>query len=162
MGGIEPINHYRYFAISNDLYLIKDRFPHLLLASAESYISPNILPPGVELDLIRTPEWQLARTADGAQVWQLTPAVSGISMDQLTEKVDEWKNAQALKVTKATVATTDNRVEIHLNGMDTPLSFSILRQPQGTLLLREDLHLAYDLARIETLLAVPTPQSKVP
>jgi len=161
-GGTDPIDHYRYIAIGNRLHLIKDLFPHLLLATAESYVSPNILPQDNELDLIQTPEWRLARSPDAARLWQLTPAVTGISMDRLIEKVDEWKNAQAVKVIKAPAISPDSRVEIRLSGSDTLLAFGILRHKQGTLVLREDLGLAYDLPRIETLLSAPTEPTGVP
>ncbi|HXK56335.1 MAG TPA: DUF4340 domain-containing protein [Gammaproteobacteria bacterium] len=155
IGGTDPINNYRYIGIGDNLYLIKDLFPHLLLAPAESYVSPYILPQNKELDLIETPEWQLVRVPESARVWRLTPAVAGISIDRLNEKVDEWKYAQALKVVKAPAGTPDYRIQIRVTGSDAALLFGILRQKQGTLLMREDLGLAYDLPRIGALLTAP-------
>lgn len=163
VGGTDPINHYRYIGIGDRLYLIKDLFPHLLLASAETYVSPNVLPQGAELDLIQTAEWRLARMPDGPQVWQLIPVAAGISMDRLTEKVDEWRYAVAQKVIKAPPAVSpDSRVAVRLSGSHAAISFGILETQQGTLLLREDLGLAYDLPRIDAMLSTPAGPTKVP
>ena len=162
VGNTDPINHYRYLGIGNNLYLIQDLFPHLLLAPAEAFVSPNILPQGKELDLIETPQWRLERQPDRVQTWRLTPALPGISTDRLTEKVDAWKNAQALKVVKAPAVPADFQIEIGLNGSDTTLVFGILRQQQGTLLLRKDLGLAYDLPGTDALLVAPTESARVP
>jgi len=156
VGGTDPINHYRYLAIADRLYLIKDQFPHLLLATAESFVAQNILPSESQLELIQTPEWQLARTTDQTQVWQLTPVVPGISMDRLIEKVDAWSNALALNVVKAPAQEMDSRVNIRLRGSAGPLSFGILREQQESYLIREDLGLAYQLPNIDALLAAPT------
>ena len=157
VGGTDPINHYRYIGIGDRLYLIKDLFPHLLLAAAETYVSPKLLPQNAELDLIQTAEWRLARMPDGPQVWHLSPADTASSMDRLIEKVDEWKYAEAQRVIKPPPGTvTDARVEVRLRGSDaTAITFSVFKLQQSTLLLREDLGLAYDLPRIEALLAAP-------
>ncbi|MCP4288048.1 MAG: DUF4340 domain-containing protein [Gammaproteobacteria bacterium] len=162
IGTTDPINHYRYIAIGNVLYLIKDLFPHLLLASAESYVSPRILPANNDVESIKTPSWQLTHQPSSTQVWQLEPVVNGISMDRLTEKVAEWKNAQALKVIKAPGNSFETTLEIRLNGSTAPLIFGILRQQQGILLVSQQLGLAYDLPRIESLLSLPSKQPKVP
>jgi len=155
IGGTDPIAHRRYIGIGKMLYLIKDLYPHLLLAPAESFVSRKIVPHAAELELIQTPDWKLARTPNATRVWQLTPAATDISMDRLTAKVDEWKNAQALKVVRAPAVAADSRIEIQLKGSESAISFGILRQPQGMLLLREDLGIGYDLPGIGSLISVP-------
>lgn len=160
IGETDPINHDRYLAIGAQLYLIKDLFPHLLLAPATSYVSPNVLPSGSELELIRTSEWQLERTLERARAWQLTPESADISMDQLIEQVDEWKSAQAVGVTVAPDTAPEDWIEIRLRDSRTPLSFGILRQRDTNLLIREDLHLAYQLPQLLDLLALPRKRSQ--
>lgn len=155
VGDTEPINHYRYLAIGDSIVLIKDQFPHLLFASAESFVAQNLLPSGLELELIQTPEWQLARTPDQTQVWQLIPTAAGISMDRLVEKVDAWSNALAQTVVKAPAKAIDARVVIKPWGSAAALSFGILREQQESYLVREDLGLAYQLPNLDALLAAP-------
>ena len=41
MGGIHPYNQRRYLRIDGRIHLIKDRFPHHFLATAEAFVSPR-------------------------------------------------------------------------------------------------------------------------
>ena len=76
-------------------------------------------------------------------------------MDRLIEKVDEWTNAQALKVSKAPDVALESQIEIRLQGSDTPLSFGILREQRRGFLIRLDLGLAYELPRLDSMLVPP-------
>ncbi len=41
MGAIHPMNQRRYMRVGNIIHLINDRFPHLLRAAPQSYITPQ-------------------------------------------------------------------------------------------------------------------------
>lgn len=43
-GNTEPIDHHRYVAVGGQVHLVGDGFQHHLMASAEDYVSPRLLP----------------------------------------------------------------------------------------------------------------------
>ena len=50
IGGIEPIEQWRYAAIGDLVHLINDRFYHHLIARDLDYVSPKVLPTGFKAD----------------------------------------------------------------------------------------------------------------
>jgi len=155
MGGTHPYNHDRYLRIGDRIHLIKDIFPHHLMAAAEDYVSPRLLPEGAVIRAIETQDWRIQRERRGD--WTLTPGAPGLSQDELVARVQSWQHAQALKVIEAPAGSPDGTVAVDLQGMEQPIRFELLRMEHGAVLIRRDLGLAWRLAPTSNLLAPPAP-----
>jgi len=154
MGGTHPYNHDRYLRIGDRIHLIKDLFPHHLLAAAEAYVSPELLPAGAEIQFIETPDWKLWRDPDGS--WRLTPSPRDLSQDPLVARAQAWRQARALQVMAAPpAAPAGGLVSIGLAGGDPPIRFELLKRDGDTLLIRRTLGLAYRLPPASPLLSTP-------
>ncbi|HEB97375.1 MAG TPA: DUF4340 domain-containing protein [Sedimenticola thiotaurini] len=152
VGGTHPYNHDRYLRIGDRIHLIKDIFPHHLLAPAEAYVSPRLLPPGARIDAIETPAWNLRRGAAG---WEYTPGTGG-SQDPLVARVQAWEQARALQVIPEPEGVqTTGQVTIRLRGDASPLRFRVARRDGDLLLIRPGTGLAWRLSPQTSLLSPP-------
>lgn len=151
MGGTHPYNHQRYLRIGDRIHLIQDIFPHHLMAAAEAYVSPALLPPGARIQALQTPDWRIERTAGGD--WRLSPEVPGLSQDALVTRIQSWQQARALQVLRAPEEAPEGAVVIRLRGATGPIRFDLVRGRDGPLLVRRDLGLAWRLAPGSPLLA---------
>jgi len=67
-GDTEPIDHHRYVAVGGLVHLIGDGFRHHLMASAEDYVSPRLLPQ----DFVPTAGSLNGEALDDPQLQELT------------------------------------------------------------------------------------------
>jgi hypothetical protein len=156
MGNTNPINRHRYLRIDHAIHLIQDRFPHLLLASAETFVDLRLAPPGHTLTAVRTPDWQLTNSEnDGLQ---LNPPGEGLSTDDLQRKLQQWQQAYATRVLPLAAQGPGPVLELMLEGEEAPLRFLIVEENDRVSLLRQDLGLAYRLPAGTDLLDPPAPQ----
>ncbi|MCW8948154.1 MAG: DUF4340 domain-containing protein [Sedimenticola sp.] len=153
-GGTHPYNYRRYVRIENQLYLINDIFPHHVLARAEDFISHALFPENSQISEIETPEWHIFET-DGN--WQMTPASQETSAEALQNKLNSWLHTWVSKVSKAPGEAPSGEIVVQLKGVTEPTRFAIIRNKTGTLLVREELGLAYHLTSDNLLQAPVTP-----
>lgn len=150
-GGNDPINFHRYVAFGGRLALIVDRFHHHLTAAAEQLLSHSILPAGSNIQSIKTPSYRLFQGEAG---WQLEPAVSELSGDDLSGHAAQWARAQGLVVKHFDNPGSDRLVEIGLSD-GRSMKFIILQQEEKQWLVRSDNGLGYQLPADSPLLAPP-------
>ncbi len=153
MGGTHPYNHDRYLRLGDRIHLVKDLFPHHLMASAEAYVSPRLLPRNTRIEAIETPDWTLRRSDGG---WVLEPDPGDRSQDPLVAKAQAWEQARALQVLPAPeVATNTPAVTVRLRGEAAPLGFVLWRRDGDLLLVRPEMGLAWRLPPDTPLLTPP-------
>ncbi|WP_052761169.1 DUF4340 domain-containing protein [Sedimenticola thiotaurini] len=141
-GGTHPYNHRRYLRIDDQLYLIKDIFPHHATARAEEFISPNLFPPGAQISEVNLPDWRLYRQQ---QRWVLDPDPTGTDPSQLVQKVTDWQQVQAGGVSRAPDTVPEQQLSIRLQNQPHPIRLGLIRQGSGILLINPVLGLAYRL-----------------
>ena len=163
-GTTEPIDHRRYLRVGDTIHLIDDRYYQHLRTTPEGYVSLELLPGAPALRAIHTPQWNLDRSDDGE--WTPTPQQPGLSADTLLEKVDAWRRAQAIQVSKlADGGTQATRIELFPEGETEARVFMLRDAPDGPLLARPDLGLEYHLPEsararlLDTPTAAPEPAS---
>jgi hypothetical protein len=135
------------------LHLIKDIYAHHLMAPAEAFVSPRLFAGQSKITAIQTPDWRLVRGTDGH--WRITPPVAGLSVQQLTAKIDSWQRAQATRIEAAEAEPGSHTLEIRFEGRPDPLRFSILERPDAVLLVRPEFGLGYHLSDGFELLNAP-------
>jgi uncharacterized protein (DUF2249 family) len=153
MGNTNPVSHQRYLLIGNTIHLIKDRFPHHLLASATEFAALEIVPAGRQLEAITTPDWSISRGEHGNL--RLEPSQDGLSMDDLNRKVELWQHALATSVIPLQQAESHGEIQLITKDDPEPLHFKLVTIEGETLLWRPKPGLAYRLPTATTLLSPP-------
>ncbi len=120
VGGTEPIRRRRYVRLEGQIHLIDDLFQHHLLAAFEAFVAPTPFPTAIQ-----------SATLDGAP---LTPR----ALHFLT-------NVQVRKVESDDPPEGSHRLEVRMEGTQSPLRFSL--ETEGERLWREHPPLLY---RLET------------
>ncbi len=153
-GNTNPINHQRYLRIDNTIHMIKDRFPHLLMAPASEFVALELIPTGQQLEAISAPDWGISKGENGEL--ELKPTEDGLSMDALNQKITQWQHAQALGVIPLHKAEPIGELKLMLKGQAEPLQYKLIESDGETLLWRPKLGLAYRMPTGTTLMLPPT------
>ncbi|MBT8122055.1 MAG: DUF4340 domain-containing protein [Gammaproteobacteria bacterium] len=143
IGTTEPIDRNRYVMHDTTVYLVPDRFQHLLNARYTNFIDRRLLPPGAVVTAIELPGLSLQRDSDNH--WQLQPDDKTVDADAIRTLVSSWENARALYV-RAASGYQGETLRIHLDGVDEPLEFALHRDYKDIILARPDLGIQYHLA----------------
>lgn len=154
VGSTNPINHQRYLRIDDTIHMIKDRFPHLLMAPASEFIALELIPAGQQLEAINTPDWGISKEENGNL--ELHPTEDDISMDALNHKVTQWQHAQATGVVSMQTAEPIGELELIIKGQAEPLHYKLVESDGETLLWRPTIGLAYRMPTGTTLMLPPT------
>lgn len=155
IGSATPLDQRRYVQVGDTIHLIADSFTYDLTSDAADYVSRDLLPRGAKIVAIDLPGGKLSRDEKGA--WTLTPAASGIAPDVLQKLVDEWINAQAIRVATYDRRPAQGTVNIVLEGEPQPLHYAIVTRQPELILARPDLGVQYSLVaeQAERLLSPP-------
>jgi len=143
VGTTEPIDRNRYVMHDTTVYLVPDRFQHLLNARYTNFIDRRLLPPGAVVTGLELPDLVLQR--DGDNRWQLQPEDKTIGANAMRTLVSDWENARALYVRTAS-GYRGETLRIQLAGVDEPLEFALHRDYKDIILARPDLGIQYHLA----------------
>lgn len=143
IGTTEPIDRNRYVMHDTTVYLVPDRFQHLLNARYTNFIDRRLLPPGAVVTAIELPGLSLQRDSDNH--WQLQPDDKTVDADAIRTLVSSWENARALYVREAS-GYQGETLRIFLEGVDEPLEFTLQRDYKDIILTRPDRGIQYHLA----------------
>jgi len=147
-GGIEPISGHRYLLFNGRLMLIVDRFQHLLSSTPERLLSHQLLPEGADLEEIKAPDYHLKRTQQG---WALQSGQTDVGGDDLSKRVRQWRNAQALQIKPFEMAPEGAIVNVRLAG-DTEIRYVIVTEQKRIWLIQPELKLGFLLPANSSLL----------
>ncbi|MDH5181503.1 MAG: DUF4340 domain-containing protein [Gammaproteobacteria bacterium] len=142
LGNNEPLKRRRYMQAENKLHIVDDTFYYQLMSPATTYLSYALLPPGSKITQFELPKLKL-QLKDGN--WLAEPIPKNFSTDNVSNLLDEWRNAQSLEVEKYTGKALAPTLHIRINGRDKPISFALRTDQQGNYLVRQDLGLQYKL-----------------
>ncbi len=143
IGTTEPIDRNRYVMHDTTVYLVPDRFQHLLNARYTNFIDRRLLPPGAVVTRLELPGLSLHRDSD--MNWQLQPEDKTVGADAIRTLVSDWENARALYVREAG-GYQGETLRVHLQGVDEPLEFTLQRDYKDIILTRPDRGIQYHLA----------------
>ncbi len=143
IGTTEPIDRNRYVMHDTTVYLVPDRFQHLLNARYTNFIDRRLLPPDAVVTSLELPGLSLQRDSD--MNWQLQPEDKTVGADAIRTLVSDWQNARALYVREAS-GYQGETLRVHLQGVDEPLEFTLQRDYKDIILTRPDRGIQYHLA----------------
>lgn len=138
-GDTDPINNRRYLMVGSDIHLVEDKHIHHLLTGLPGLVSLDLLPPQSQIAKIKLPE--LTLTNENGR-WTTSPQQS-LSADAITQFVDRWKNAHALRATALEEKSDAKKdIEIHLKEGQV-YYFSIISKSSDLVLGSKELGMAF-------------------
>jgi VCBS repeat-containing protein len=158
IGATEALQQRRYVLIDDSVYLIADKYQHLVNAEPTNFVARELLTDRGAISRLELPALKLSQS-DGGH-WQLDPADDSAGADALQQLVDSWQNASALYVSGYDGTATAEQVTIHTTGQAEPLVLQVVSHAPDLVLARADWGIKYHLASgLEgSLFALPTPE----
>lgn len=141
-GSNEPLQQHRYVQVGNTLHTIVDSFYYQVAAALSTYIDHRLLASDNKITRLELPELSV-ELKQGK--WQLTPQPEDYSADNVTELLNNWRNAQAIEIAKTAKVDSNQVVKIYLQDKPAPLSYAVVKNEKGIALVRNDLGLAYSI-----------------
>lgn len=141
-GAQEPLNHYRYVEVGDQVHLITDTLIHQLGERPADWVSPRLVPEGAEILGIKLPTLTLTRDAN--RTWSSEPPQPGQSQDRFNRFIEAWRHARALAVTPASGDAGDE-VIVQLGNPAHTLRYTRVTNGHDLILERSDWGLRYIL-----------------
>lgn len=157
IGDTEPLDNMRYVQYGATVYLLEDRYQHLVNADRTNFIERRLLGDGAVITRLVLPDLTLAQAPDGH--WEVTSGRSDISADTMQQLLTNWQQASALYIRPYQPGTTRDNITLELAGSDTPLVFELVSRTPEFILARPDLGIQYHFSNgtRERLLGSGTP-----
>lgn len=144
LGTTEAIEGLRYVRQGDTVYLVEDRYQHLLNAGLASFASRRLLPEGATITALELPGLSLTRTDDVH--WQLTPEQPDASADAIDRLVQAWQRTSALYVRRYEPGAYPDTIHVTLADSADPVVFHIVSREPDLVLARPDWGIQYHLA----------------
>lgn len=156
IGNLHPINNQMYLQHRGTVHLISAHYQGPVHYRYTQFLDSRLFESDFKPTAFRLPGFRLIRTEQG---WRREPAIAELSSDRINDFVQEWRNASALSVSRATRAPVLATIEIdleHDQRREQRRLGIVAREPQ-LVLRREDEGLEYHFpaetgARLLTLL----------
>ena len=160
-GGLTPVDQQRYVKVGDAIHLIADRYMFELTGDAAAWVSRNLVPPDKQIVTLQLPDRKLARNDKGE--WSETPAEKGVSPDALLGLVNEWSDAQALRVAPYKKHDGHGEVVIGIAGQTQPLRYRIIARKPELILARPEIGMQFHVAseQADHLLSVKSSKAEV-
>ena len=142
IGTTDPLDKRRYVMTGNTVYLVPDRYQHLLNARYTNFVERRLLPTDATVTSLTLPQLSLTLTADN--LWQLQPTDPAVSADAIRALVSAWENAQALYVREYT-GEPGEAVRTRLADSADSLDWVLLKTEADIVLARPDWGIQYHL-----------------
>lgn len=155
LGGTDAIDGLRYVRSGATVFLVKDRYAHLLNAGVANFVQRTLLPGDARIRALQLPGLTLTQP-DGVH-WQLQPDDRSVGADRIQALLRDWQRASALYVASAGPSAAGETVRVTLADRPQPLVFTIVTRSPDLVLERPDLGMQYHLpaAAAGQLLALP-------
>ena len=143
IGNTNPLDKLRYIRHGDTVYLVMDRYQHLLNARRSNFIDRRLLPPDTVVTGVTMPGLSLRLDADNR--WTLQPADPTVSASAIRALVSAWENARALYVREHT-GYGGEPVNLWLKAAGEPLKFTLQKEGTDIILARPDRGIQYHLS----------------
>lgn len=161
-GGMQPVDNQRYVQAGDTIYLMNPLLYYRLDHDAYWWLDKGLIPPGARITAMQLPQTTLTRDKQG--MWQLSPADTSVSADDIQRLLDAWQQQLAISVAPLSKDPETGEVSLSIAGTATPLRYAILKDPDFLVLARTDLGLQYELdsSQRDTLLSLVHPKTAPP
>ena len=155
IGITDALDKLRYLQTGDTVFLVSDRYQHLISADWPGFVSRKLLPASAGISQLQLPHTILSLSADNQ--WQQSAATDSVDAGKLQILVDSWQQASATYIRHYQPVTGSETVTLEFSTAAEAVTFQIVARTPELILARPDLgiqyHLQADMAGI--LLAVP-------
>jgi hypothetical protein len=161
IGNTEALQHKRYIRLDDTVYLVTDKFQHLINADWSNFVERRLLPENATLTGLELPGTRLTRGEDGR--WQASPPASGKDAAILEALIAQWQAATATYLRRDDGKATGTAITLELAGHRDPIRLYLLEQETELILVRPDWGLQYHFPASlrNALLDLPVPDSNL-
>ncbi|WP_455209320.1 DUF4340 domain-containing protein [Kaarinaea lacus] len=145
-GKTEPLEQRRYVRVGAKVHLINDRFSQYNFGSPLMLANLDILPVDKSVTEVHLPD-KVIKRVNGQ--WQSTPSNEAISQNTFNEFIDEWRYAQASRVTLADQqdqVTNAKPVTIYLEKVTQPVHLTVESTERDFIITNKDWGVRYYIA----------------
>jgi hypothetical protein len=155
IGLTAALDNMRYVQTGDTVFLVTDRYQHLINADWSSFVERKLLPADASLTRLQLPTLELSLTAD--HQWQLSPADPAVNAAALQSLVSNWEQATAYYVRRYQDKAGSETITLEFSNAAAPVSFHIISQSPEFILARPDRGIQYHLQSNmeQSLLALP-------
>jgi len=143
LGNTEAIEGLRYLRLGAKVYLVEDRYQHLLNAGLGNFASRRLLTEGATITALELPGLTLTRTDEVH--WQLSPEQPAAGADAIAQLVQSWQRASALYVRRIDPGEHPDTIRVTLKDTDTPVTFHLVAREPDLVLARPDWGIQYHI-----------------
>ncbi len=161
IGNTEPLQHKRYIRLDDSVYLVTDKYQHLLNADWTNFVDRRLLPENAVLTGLELPGLSLTFSDDGQ--WQASPPASAESAAAIQELVAQWQAANATYIRRYDGKATSKPITLELADNSETVTLYLLEQEPELVLARPDWSIQYHFPGNlrKTLLQLQVPETTI-
>jgi len=138
-GARHPFEDQIYARRGDRLFLISASSYRVATLPYSNFIDTQLLEPGRQLSALRLPGFQI-RKQNGT--WKRIPAVPQLGADDINRFIDQWRNARALTVQRATGGRALRHIRLQFED-GSAIALDVLAEQPEFVLYRKDENLTY-------------------
>ena len=156
IGTIDALDKLRYLQAGDTVFLVTDRYQHLINSNWHGFIDRKLLPADSKLSRLQLPDITLSLQAD--KQWLLAPANPAVKSAAMQKLAANWEQVSAYYVRRYQGETGEETITLEFSGDIEPITFHIKSRTPELILARPELGIQYHLQADmqKALLALPT------
>jgi len=145
IGATDPLDNLRYVLHGTTVYLVEDRYQHLINADRTNFIERRLLNEAAVITRLALPELTLSLGNDGQ--WESNPNEPAIGSEAIRNLITEWQQASALFIRPYEPGAGGPEITLDLAGGNKPVVFTLLSRTPELILGRPDLGIQYHFSK---------------
>jgi hypothetical protein len=158
IGNTEPLEHKRYVQYEDTVYLVTDKYQHLINADWTNFVDRRLLPENARLTTLLLPDLNLTLTDN--QQWQLSPENPDASDMAIQALVAQWQTANARYIRRFEGVAAPASITLQYADNSETITLHLIEQEGEFVLARPDWGIQYHFPgnMREVLLGLPAPE----
>jgi len=141
IGNTEPLEHKRYVQYEDTVYLVTDKYQHLINADWTNFVYRRLLPENAELTTLQLPGLSLTLSND--QQWQLSPDNPDADYTAIQALIAQWQAANARYIRRYDGTATPETITLKYADNSETFTLHLIEQEGELVLARPDWGIQY-------------------
>ena len=141
IGNTEPLEHKRYVQYEDTVYLVTDKYQHLINADWTNFVYRRLLPENAELTTLQLPGLSLTLSND--QQWQTSPDNPDADYTAIQALIAQWQAANARYIRRYDGTATPETITLKYADNSETLTLHLIEQEGELVLARPDWEIQY-------------------
>ena len=141
IGNTEPLEHKRYIQHEDTVYLVTDKYQHLINADWTNFVDRKLLPENAELTTLLLPDLSLTLGSD--QQWQQSPDNPDADNRDIQALLTQWQAANARYIRRYDDTATAESITLKYANNTATITLHVVEQEGEFVLARPDRGIQY-------------------